>query len=175
MEASVQKLHLQAVKRESTKHTTLHGRLKALLNRGNELLGDVTASNLVLKLQATLFVVLIHGTDIDDNVCKLTAATGLLLVNLTEVDSLGDSLFIVNLGLALVAFYLKLPPQTVDDDVQVELTHAGDDGLATLLISADCESGILLGQFSQADRQAVHILLGLWLHGDTDNGIGEIH
>ena len=175
MEATVQQFHLEAVHGETTEDTTLHGRLKALLYGGNEFLGNVTASHLVLELQATSLVVFIHRTYIDNDIGKLTAATRLLLVHLTEVDSLGDGFLIVHLGLALVTLYLELTTQTVDDDVEVKLTHTGDNRLSALLVGLDCEGGVLLCQLGQAIGQFVEVLLGLGLYGDTDNGIGEVH
>ena len=123
MERTIDQGHLQAVHRIATEHTVLHGALEALLNRGDEFLRNVTTLNLVDELESALLVVFIYRTNIDDDVGKLTATTALLLVNLTEVNSLGDGLLVVNLRLALVTFNLEFTLQTVDDDVEVKLTH----------------------------------------------------
>ena len=39
-----------------------------------------------------------------------------------------------NLGLTDVSVNLELAEQTVDDDLEVQLAHAGDDGLAGLVL-----------------------------------------
>ena len=57
----------------------------------------------------------------------------------------------------------------------MELTHAGDDGLARLFIRIGLEGRILLRQLLQ---RYCHLLLtgfGLGLDGDADNGLGEFH
>ena len=102
VERTVKKFNLEAVKRIATEDTALHGVFKAFLNRGNEFLGDVTAGHLVLELQATFLEVFVHGTHVHDDVSELTTTTGLLLVNLAEVDGLGDGFLVVHLGLTLV-------------------------------------------------------------------------
>ena len=56
-----------------------------------------------------------------------------------------------------------------------ELAHAGDDGLARLLVGVDLEGRVLLGELLQADGQLVLLSLGLGLDGDVDNRIREVH
>ena len=123
VERTVEEFDLEAVQGEATEHTALHSVLEALLYRGDEFLGDVTASHLVLELQAAFLEVFVYGTYVHDDVGELTATTGLLLVNFAEVHRLGDGFLVVYLGLTLVALYLELALQTVDDDVEVKLTH----------------------------------------------------
>ena len=150
MERTIEQLNLKAVHREATKNTTLHSILEALLYRRNEFLRNVTAGNLVDKLQATLFEVLVNRTNINDNVCKLTTTTGLLLVNLAEVNRLRNGLFVVNLRLTLITFYLKLTTKTIQDNIEVKLTHTGYNRLAALFFCMHSEGRILLSQLLQA-------------------------
>jgi len=49
-----------------------------------------------------------------------------------RLDLAGDGLAVGDLRLADVGVDLVLAPHAVDDDVQVELAHAGDHGLAGL-------------------------------------------
>ena len=119
--------------------------------------------------------ILINRADIHDDVRKLTTTTRLLLVNFTQVNSLRDSFLIVNLRLTLVTFNLELAFQTVDDDIQVKLTHTGDNRLACLFVSLHCERRVFFGQLGQAIRQLIHILLSLRLNSDTDYRFGEVH
>ena len=57
----------------------------------------------------------------------------------------------------------------------MQLAHAGDDGLARLLVGVDLEGRILLGELLQADGQLVLLCLGLGLDGDVDNRVREVH
>ena len=45
-----------------------------------------------------------------------------------------SGLAVGNLGLTNVSVNLELTEQTVDDDLEVQLAHAGDDGLAGLVL-----------------------------------------
>ena len=75
----------------------------------------------------------------------------------------------------MVNFHLEFALETVDDDVQVQFTHTGDDGLATLLVGLDGERGIFLCELRKTGRKLVEVLLGLGLYCDTNHGIGELH
>ena len=75
----------------------------------------------------------------------------------------------------MVDFNLEFALQTIDDDIQVQFTHTGDDGLATLLVGLNGERGIFLSELRKTGRKLVEILLGLGLYCDTDHGIGEFH
>ena len=55
-----------------------------------------------------------------------------------------------NLRRAYVGLYLELAQQTVNDNLQMQLAHAGDDGLAGLLIGVGLEGGIFFGQLAAA-------------------------
>ena len=57
----------------------------------------------------------------------------------------------------------------------MQLAHAGDDGLAGLLVGVDLEGRVLLGELLQTHGELVLLGLGLGLDGDVDNGIGEVH
>ena len=174
VEATVKESHLKLLYRIACEDPILHGILEALLNCGDILLGHITALNLVNKLEAALEA-LVDGLDADDDVGELTTATGLLLECLAKLDGLGDSLLVGNLRTALVALYLELTTQTVDDDVEVELTHTRDNGLAGLLVGLHTECGVLLGELLKTNAELIEILLSLGLNRDTDNGIRELH
>ena len=62
-------------------------------------------------------------TDLEDDISKLTTTTGLLLEHLTVLNSLSKSLLVVNLGSTLVDLYAELTLQTVNDNIEVKLTH----------------------------------------------------
>ena len=70
---------------------------------------------------------------------------------------------------------MELTKKSVYDDIEVELTHAGDDRLASLCIGCNTECGIL---FSKLCKSLAHLVLtcfGLGLDSDIDNGLRELH
>ena len=155
MERTVEQFYLEAVEGIAAEHTALHGVLKALLNRGDEFLRNVTASHLVHELQAAFLEVFVYGTYVHDDIGKLTATTRLLLVDLAEVDSLRDGFLIVNLRLTLVTFNLELALQTVDNDIEVQLTHTRDNGLTALLVGTYGKGGVFFGELGKTVGELV--------------------
>ncbi len=87
----------------------------------------------------------------------------------------GDGLFVVDLRSTLVDLYAELPAETVDDDVEVKLTHAADDGLASLWIGLNLESRILLSKLAESDAKFVKVALGFRFNGDSNHWIREHH
>ena len=106
--------------------------------------GIVPPTILLIELVAAA---LRFGLHVDDGVAVLAAAARL-------ADELGRGcLHGLRIGLAVghlrpadVGVDLELAHQPVDDDLQVQLAHAGDDRLAGLLVGAHAERGVLLGQ-----------------------------
>ena len=134
--------------------------LDALVDRGDVLLGDGTADGGVDELVAKAGL---HRGEVDDGVAILAATTGLAdELALDVLDLVAGGLAIGDLRLAHVAVDLELAAETVDDDLEVQLAHAGDDGLAGLVVGVDLEGRVLLG-------------LGLGLDGDVDDGIREVY
>ena len=86
-----------------------------------------------------------------------------------------NGLLIGHLGLAHVGLDLELPQESVHDDLQMKLTHAGDDGLARLLIRIGLEGGVFLCQLLQGDAHLLLTGLGLGLDGHTNDRLGELH
>ena len=72
-----------------------------------------------------------------------------------------------------VRVHAVLAHQAVDEHLQVQLAHAGDDRLAGFGVRVDAERRILVGQLAQRDAHLVLILLGLGLDRDADDRLGE--
>jgi hypothetical protein len=81
------------------------------------------------------------GLDADLDVAVLALAAGLADIAGVDVCRLADGLLVGDLRLADVGLHLELAEQSVDDDLQVKLAHAGDDGLSGLLIGIGGRSG----------------------------------
>ena len=142
------------------------------IHRGDILLGDGAAHDLVLELVALAGLVGLH-TDLDVTVLALTA--GLAGVLGLLLHGLADGLLIGHLGRAHVGLHLELAQQAVHDDLQMQLTHTGDDGLTRLLVGVGAEGGILLRQLHQGDGHLLLTGLGLGLDGHADHGLRELH
>ena len=133
---------------------------------------DAAAADLVVELVALAGVRL--ERDLDDG--ELAGATGLLDVAvLDRLDRLGDRLAVGHLRLADGGVDVELAHHAVDEDLEVQLAHAGDDGLAGLLVGADAERRVLVGQRLERLAELVLVVLGLRLDGDVDDRLGELH
>jgi hypothetical protein len=108
-------------------------------------------------------------------VAVLAAAAGLAHELAFGFHPLADGFAVGHHGLAHVGFHLELAHHAVDDDLQVQLAHAGDDGLAGLGVGLHLEGGIFLGQAAEGDAHLLLVDLGLGLDGHLDDGIGEVH
>ncbi len=105
----------------------------------------------------------------------LAAAAGLAYELAFRLDRVAYGLAVGHLRRTHVGLHLELALHAVDDDVEVQLAHAGDDGLAGLLVGGHPERRILLGQLLQGDAHLLLVGLGLGLHGDRDHRLRELH
>src|SRR5690606_33235451 len=150
----------------------LEGLLDAGVDRGDVLLRDAAAGDLVDELVAAAGP---GGLEVDLDLGELTRPAGLLLVGVdVAVDGLRDRLAVGDLRLADGGLYLELPQHAVDDHLEVELAHAGDDGLAGLLVGADLEGRVLLRQREEGLGHLVLVVLRLRLDGELDDRLGEL-
>ena len=107
--------------------------------------------------------------------CELSLAAGLTRVAGIDGGRLGDGLLIGYLRLADVGFHLELTQESVDDDLQMELTHAGNDRLARLLVRVGLEGRVLFRQLLERDGHLLLARLRLGLDRHANDGIGEFH
>jgi hypothetical protein len=87
---------------------------------------------------AGLLVVVLRrdlGRELNLDARELAGAAGLLLVRVVHGGILGDGLAVRHLGRADVALHVELALHAVHDDLEVQLAHALDDGLPSLLCS----------------------------------------
>ena len=114
--------------------------------------------------------------DVDVHDAVLARTAGLL--DELALDLLGgaaDGLAVGDLRLADVRLDAELALHAVDEDLQVKLAHAGDLGLAGLLVGGDDERRVLLGQAAEGDGHLLLIGLGLRLDGHLDDRLREGH
>src|SRR5690606_8773310 len=128
----------------------LHLLFDTLLNSRDVFLGNHTTNDLVHKDEVlAIFNIQRQRLKLHFYVTVLTTTTGLTNKLAFNVNRLADTLTVRNLRLPDVGLYLELATHTVNNDVQVKLTHTGDDGLAGLFVGANTERRILLGQLAQ--------------------------
>src|SRR5205814_7939722 len=113
---------------------------------------------------------------VDDDVAVLTGASGLAdEATLDLVYRLRDRLAVGDLRPADVRVDLELAQEPVDDDLEVQLAHPRDERLPRLLVRADAEGRILLGEPLEARAQLVLVALRLRLDRDRDDRVREVH
>ena len=91
------------------------------------------------------------------------------------LHSLAEGLAVRDLRFADVCFHFEFAQQAVDDDLQVQLAHAGDDGLPRFVIGIGLEGRILFRQLDESHGHLFLTCLSLGLDGDLDDGFGELH
>src|SRR5215210_1918490 len=144
----------------------------ALVHARDVLPGDDAADNLIVEFVAALFVVL----HVDDCVAVLAAAAR--LAHEAALDVLGPPAYglpVGDLRLADVRVDAELAQEPVEDDLEVQLAHTGDDRLPRLLVAAHREGRVLLGEPLQSSAQLLLVGLGLRLDGLRDDRLGEDH
>src|SRR5215211_1733343 len=150
----------------------IEGILDALVHARDVLPRDDAADDLVVELVAGLVVVL----GVDDRVAVLAPATGLPHEPaLDALHALADGLPVSDLRTANIRVNPELPQEPVDDDLQVQLAHARDDGLPGLLVAAHGEGRVLLGETLERHGEFLLVGLRLGLDGLPDDGLGEDH
>ncbi|OPZ92057.1 MAG: hypothetical protein BWY73_00939 [candidate division TA06 bacterium ADurb.Bin417] len=172
MVGTVEEGGLEIDHRVTLQHAGL-GRLHhALFDGPEELPGHVVALDLLLELVAGAPR---QGLDPEPDVTVLALAAGLAHEPALGLGGTGDRLPVGHLGLAHPRLNLELPDQPVADDVQVQLTHPGDDRLAGLAIHPDLEGRILLGKLGEGDADLVAVGPALGFDRHRDHRFGDGH
>ena len=99
----------------------------------------------------------------------LTGIFGILL------NTFADHFLIGNLWCTHVCFHLELTQQTVNNDLQVQFAHTGDDGLACFFIGVFTERRVFFRQFCQSNAHFLLTGFGLRLNGNTNNRFRKFH
>ena len=106
---------------------------------------------------------------------ELARTARLLLVGVGQVDRLREIFAIGDLRRADIGLDLELALHAVDEDLEVELAHPLDDRLARFMVAGHAERRILASETIERDAHLLLVGLGLGLHRDLDDGIGEFH
>ena len=144
MERAVDDIDFDIDDREAGDDAVGQGFANAFFNRGDEFLRNDTADDLVVE---DIAFAPDFRTDDENAVTVLTAAAGLTDVFTLSLDFAGDGLAVGNLGGAGGGVNLELAAEPLDQNLEVELAHAGDDGLAGFVVSPDLEGRVFVGKF----------------------------
>ena len=175
MVSTVEQGCLHAHHRVASEDTELHGVLDTSIHRGDVLARHTATGDLVLELVQNL-AIQGQGLEGDLHLCELTRTTGLLLVGVVDLlDCLLDGLAVSNLRLTNVSLNLELTLHTVNDDVQVQLTHTTNFGLTGFFVQRNGEGGVLSGKLLDSGGHLLLVTLGLGLDSHEDHGVGEGH
>ena len=172
MIVAVDQRDLEIDDREAREHAGAEHRFEPLLDRRNVFLRYCAADDLVLELE-TLAGLARLGDDLDAR--ELAVAAGLLLVGVVVSDRPGDPLAIGHLRRADIGLDLVGALEDVDLDVEMQLAHALEDGLAGLLIGVHAERRVLGHQLGERDAELLLVGLRFRLDRDLDHRVGEFH
>ena len=111
--------------------------------------------------------------DLDARDTELAAAARLPHEAAFGLRRLADRLLVRDLRPADVRVDAELALHAVDDDVEVQLAHAGDDRLARLRVELHAEARVFFGELLQRLAHPVLVVLRLRLDGDVDHRLGE--
>ncbi len=170
MVIAVEDRHFHVHHRIPGEDAAFEGLFHALLDGRNKLFRDGAAMDFILELE-TLGGIRLHS---QLSARVLAAAAGLLLVRVVVLGRRSNGFAIGNLRLADVGAHLELALHAVHDDLEMQLAHAGDDGLAGVGIGGDAQGGIFLHQLLNRHPQLFLVGLGFRLDRKLDDRFGEI-
>ena len=144
-----------------------HGFSNTLIDRLNKFLGHRAADDIVHE-----FVARARRLRFEPNlgVTVLPAAAGLADVLALGFGFLANGFAVGHLRLAYIRLDLVLAHHAIDDDLQMQFTHAADDGLPTVRIGVNFEGWVFLGKTPQRHAHLFLIGLGLGLDRNRNDG-----
>src|SRR3954467_3167005 len=126
---AIDQLHLEVDDREADKRTGQGRFAHALFDRRDIFLRNVAALDVVGKDEARAALA---GLELDLDLGELAGTARLLLMGVGQLDRLLEIFAIGDLRRADIGLDLELALHAIDQDLEVELAHSLDDGLAAL-------------------------------------------
>ena len=144
METPIIKGDLEIHDRKSGNHTVVRGFHDAFADCRDVFARDDTANDFVQKFPALAPLLRLEP---QPNMPVLPAAASLADVFTLNLHGLFECFLIRHLRGSDICLDFELAFHTIHDDLEVQLAHTGNDGLASLLIAFDMKSRILFAEF----------------------------
>ena len=174
MVRSIVYISMYAKYRESSKNTSLSCFFDTFTYCRDVFLRNSTTNYGRLELEC-FFTVRVHRLEFNFTVSVLSTSTRLFCIFVFNIYRFCKCLFVSNLRCTNVCLYLEFTKETVNDDLQMKLTHTSDDCLTCFLISMRTECRILFCKFC---KSLTHLTLSsfcFWLNSKLDNRLWEFH
>src|SRR5256712_11865437 len=104
----------------------------------------------------------------------LAAAAGLANVLPFGCRAAANRFAISDLRPADAGLHAKFPQHAIDDNFEMQLAHAGNQGLSGIRIGMHAEGGVFLRELPEGVAELILIGLGLGLDGHGDDRRGEL-
>ena len=105
----------------------------------------------------------------------LSTSTRLFCIFAVYISRFGNGLFVSNLRCTYISLYLELTKQTVNDDLQMKLTHTSNDCLSSFLVCMSTECRILFSKLCKSLTKFTLASFCLRLDCKLDNRFREFH
>ncbi len=170
MVGAVDKPHTDIDYRIAGEHPFLHRFADPLFDGRDILFGNDTAKDFIFKQKAFSR----QRLQLQKNMTVLPPAAGLFFMLAFDLGPPFDGLLVGHLRRGESNFHPKFLGQTADDDLEVELSQAGDNGLPGFRTPLQAESGIFLEKTGKAAADLFLVSLCLRLHRKRDHRSGKI-
>jgi hypothetical protein len=155
---------------EARQHPAFERLGNAFFNGGDELLRNGAAVNLVQELEVFLLIRLHAKLHLG----ILSAATGLLLMRVLVLGVVANGLTVGDLRFAHIRFDVEFALHALDDDLEMQFAHAGQNRLTSLGIGIHLQRRIFVDQLVDCDAQFLLVRLRPRLDRELNDGRGEI-
>ena len=154
-----------------SRHHAVVGTFEDTFSRGlDEFFGNRSTHGFVDDLNAFALFSRLH---LNADVTILALTTGLADEFPFAVRGSLDGFAVGDLWLSSSRLNLELALHAVADDVQMQLTHARENRLPSVLVRLDTESGILGDEALERSAHLFLVGLGVRLDRHRDNGLGK--
>src|SRR3954471_9986249 len=140
------------------RHAVWQGFLQALVHSRNVFPGNRAALDRIHE-----FVTLARRVrlNLEPDMAILTAATGLLDELALDFNRFLDGLAVSDLRLADVGFHAEFALHAIYNNLEMQLAHSRDDGLAGFLVGTHAERRVFLSKTVQRNAHLLLVCLGL--------------
>lgn len=149
--------------------------VKCFADSSDKFRGDTRSDDFVYKFISSFISMRVDRLNIADDSSILPSTAGLLFVKVVEPVPLSDSFPVVDAWLTCFAIDAKLSFDSLDIDLEVQLSHPTDNHLLRLFVNIHAEGGIFPLEFGKRLLKLGGSVGLSRLDGETHDGIGNKH